>query len=191
MVCEIPEHFQLLYSPGQIAEAVNRIGAQVDEWAAEVWQRSHTDILTIPVLRGGIFFFTDLVRRISHSIEITPAQTWAYEAAVNEVQRPEVKLDISQVPGRGRDLLLVDDVCDSGRTLDALKRALLANGARAVKSAVLIRRMIQGQTFAPDWSGFEYHGDEWFVGYGMEDSDRWRNLPGVHIIRRGADSENK
>lgn len=181
---EIPSHFYMQYTADQISAAVKRIASEIDAWAAGVWSNSHTDILAIPVLRGGIFFFADLVRAIKHSVEITPAQTWAYELMQNNVQRNEVRLDLSQVPAVGREILLVDDICDSGRTLESLRSALLERGALSVRSAVLIKRVMSTPSFSPDWVGFEYKGQEWFVGYGMEDNERWRNLPGVYVIKR-------
>lgn len=86
---------------------------------------------------------------------------------------------------KGRVVLVVDDVCDSGRTLEALERDLMERGAREVRTVVLIRRLLDRPSFVPCWIGFEYKGPEWFVGYGMDDGQRWRNLPAVHIIKRG------
>lgn len=182
----IPSHFSPKFSRSQIQAAVDRLGAEITEWALEVWRSSHSDVVAIPILRGGLFFFADLVRAIETSVYIAPAQTWGYVPAANAVQSDQVRVNIENVPAKGRSILLVDDICDSGKTLEALKAALLEKGATSVKSAVLIRRVLEKQHATPDWVGFEYHGDEWFVGYGMEDSDRWRNLPDVHIIQHGS-----
>lgn len=180
----IPANFQVLYTPEEIAEKIRFLGAQIDQWAKEIWDSSHTDILAIPILRGGIFFFADLVRNIRHSVEIASARTWAYETDQRAVQKAKVEVNITEVPAKGRAVLLVDDICDSGKTLHALTQALLGSGARVVKSAALVRREVKDQVFAPDWAGFEYQGSEWMVGYGMDDCDRWRNLPGIYIIRQ-------
>jgi hypoxanthine phosphoribosyltransferase len=181
----IPSNFKLQYSEQDIGSAVSRMGDEISNWAEVVWKESHTDLIAIPVLRGGIFFFADLVRKIRHSVEISPVQTWAYSSTENAVQRSEIRVSIDQVPSRGRSILLIDDICDSGRTLAALKEALLNAGAHDVRAAVLIRRVMEEQCFSPDWSGFEYRGHEWFVGYGMEDCGRWRNLPATYIIAQG------
>lgn len=180
----IPDNFRLIYSQEQIEAAVARLGSEITTWATEVWEDSHTDILTIPILRGGIFFFADLVREIGTSVEIEAARSWAYEAGVNAVQRKEVKLNLDTVPAKGRAILLVDDICDSGNTLAALTKAFNDAGAREVRSAVLIQRKLADAAAEPTWAGFIYEGSEWFVGYGMEDRDRWRNLPSIHIIQQ-------
>jgi hypoxanthine phosphoribosyltransferase len=178
----LPAALQPQYSADAIAEQVARIGTEISAWAKEVWQHSHTDILAIPVLRGGIFFFADLVRNIEHSVEIAPARTWAYEKIAT--QRTEVEVNIQHVPAKGRAVLLVDDICDSGRTLQVLRQSLLDAGARVVRSTVLIKRILAEKTFEPDWVGFSYQGPEWMVGYGMDNDDRWRNLPSIYVIRQ-------
>lgn len=179
----IPENFRPLYSPQDISQAVSKIGKEIDVWADEVWQKSHTDILAIAILRGAIFFFSDLVREISRSVEIAPARTWAYENE-NFVQKDKVTVNIEGVPAKGRHVLIVDDICDTGKTLSAIKQALLDVGACEVRTAVLIKRVLKEPTFEPNWVGFNYQGPEWFVGYGMDDCDRWRNLPSVSIIQQ-------
>lgn len=180
----LPPHFKELYSGSQIDAAVKRLGKEIGSWASEVWARSHTDILAIPVLRGGIFFFADLVREVTHSVEIAPARAWAYQHGENAVMTSEVGINIDEIPARGRSLLVVDDICDSGRTLQALREALMRAGAYEVRSAVLIKRALPGETFGPDWVAFNYSGAEWFVGYGMDDADRWRNLPAAYVMQK-------
>jgi hypoxanthine phosphoribosyltransferase len=180
----IPSHFSLLYSAEAIQDAVNRIGAAITPWAESVWDQSHSDIIAVPVLRGGIFFFADIVRKVVPSVEIIPGRSWGYTVGQNATAADTVRLAIDEIPAKGRSILLVDDVCDSGRTLKAMTDTLLERGALEVRSAVLIHRIIHNPIYTPTWAGYEYTGPEWFVGYGMEDCERWRNLPGVYIIRQ-------
>jgi len=182
---QIPANFVLEYSPNQIASRVEELSEEIGRWCSRVWSESHTDVLVIPVLRGGIFFFSDLVRRFPCSVEIAPVRTEAYDGDQNGVQRAHISIYSEGLAVKGRVVLIVDDVCDSGRTLEALEKELLEKGAREVRSVVLIRRLLNVPTFVPCWVGFEYSGLEWFVGYGMDDSQRWRNLPGIHVIKRG------
>lgn len=180
----LPANFKLQYDRAQIAEAVQRMGQEISSWAEKVWQESHTDVVAVPVLRGGIFFFADLVREVGHSMEIAPAQTWTYESDANAVQRESMSLNLEQVPLKGRAILLIDDICDSGKTLRVLTETMSGQGAREVRSAVLIKRQLDEKTFDPDWVGFKYNGPEWMVGYGMEDCNRWRNLPSIYTIKQ-------
>lgn len=179
----VPERFTPLYSPAAIREAVAAVGRDITGWARELWAESGKDVVAVPVLRGGIIFFGDLVRAVHHSMEVAPGRAWGYEVGVNGIQSNRLRLDIDSIPAEGRSVLLVDDICDSGRTLAAMSERLLERGATEVRSAVLIRRLVSEPQYVPTWSAFDYGGDEWFVGYGMEDGERWRNLPGVYIIR--------
>jgi hypoxanthine phosphoribosyltransferase len=179
----IPNNFHLLYSKEDIAEQVSRLGKLISQWAQETWEESHTDIIAVPVLRGGIFFFADLVREIETSVEITPVRTWAYEVGQNAVQRDTIGMNLEGLAAKDRKVLLVDDICDSGKTLASLSDTLLSHGATEVRTAALIKRDVESCQFDPNWVGFEYKGPEWFVGYGMEDSERWRNLSDIYIIR--------
>ncbi len=180
----IPANFSLVFSPEVIAGRIKALGQEVSSWCEGVWRDSHTDVLVVPVLRGGVFFFADLVRAIASSIEVAPVRACGYEAGLNAVQRPEVAIDFSGIAVKGRVVLVVDDVSDSGRTLEALEGTLLKAGAREVRTAVLIRRLLDTPSFVPCWVGLQYSGSEWLVGYGMDDNERWRNLPGVYAIKK-------
>ena len=182
----IPANFKLQFSEERIHSRVKELGTEIDEWCKSVWAESRTDVVAIPVLRGGVYFFSDLSRCITSSIEIAPVKTSAYDAGTNSAKAVTVEQFADPVQIKGRVVLVVDDVCDSGRTLEQLERSLLERGAREVRTVVLVRRLLPRPTFVPCWVGLEYSGPEWFVGYGMDDSERWRNLPGVYIIKRDA-----
>ncbi len=180
----IPANFSLVYSAEDISDRIKELGQEISTWCTAVWRDSHTDALVVPVLRGGVFFFADLVREISSSIEVAPVRTRSYQTGINAVQSPEVAIDVSGLAVKGRVVLVVDDVSDSGRTLEALEATLMKAGAREVRTAVLVRRLLKTPSFVPCWVGFQYSGSEWFVGYGMDDNERWRNLPGVYVIKK-------
>lgn len=184
MDLKIPSDFKLLYSSKDIAKAVDTLGAAVSPWAQQVFSESGKDLLCVPILRGGIFFFADLVRAINASIELAPITTQAYVAGQNLAQTETVSVDVMGVESSGRSILLVDDICDSGRTLAAVKNVFLQQGAAEVQAATLIRREVADSAFNPEFVGFHFEGDNWFVGYGMEDGNRWRNLSDIYIIER-------
>lgn len=180
----IPNNFKLCYSEEQISQAVSKIGSSINSWAEKTLETTGQDIIAVPILRGGIFFFSDLVREITYSLEIAPVNAWAYVKNANQQKLDHVSVDISGVSPTGRHVLLVDDICDSGETLKALEQAFFDAGALEVKTATLIKRNIEESVFDPEWKGFEYDGLDWFVGYGMDDASRWRNLGSVYIIEK-------
>jgi hypoxanthine phosphoribosyltransferase len=176
--------YQLVYPREKIAEQIKLVAQEISSWAEKVWQDSHTELLTIPILRGALFFYSDLVRAIPHSMELSAARSWGYQIGKNQVEAEELRMSIEDIPAQGRHVLLVDDICDSGRTLERMKEALLHKGAIQVKTAVLIERQFEKKNFSSDWTAFKYSGAEWFIGYGMDDCEKWRNLPEVYIIKK-------
>lgn len=181
----IPEQFSEIYSASSIQERIQSLASEIGVWCRGVWADSHTDVLVLPVLRGGIFFFADLAKRIEASIEISPIRTQSYQSGGNGVPVGSVAMNLDQLAVKGRVVLIVDDVCDSGRTLESLEQKLIEMGAREVRSVVLVRRLLDTPSFVPCWVGFQYEGPEWFVGFGMDDNERWRNLPSIYVIKRG------
>lgn len=179
---EIPANFELTYSPTEIARRLTALGAEIAPWAAEAEQRTRQQVLAVCILRGGAFFFTDLLRAIPVSIEPTFCRTWSYSSATNEQVAHSVRVSVDDVVAEGRAILMVDDICDTGSTLAKLENVFLDLGASEVRSTVLIRRLIPEAKFQPTWSAFSYEGPEWFVGYGMEDRNRYSNLPAVYKI---------
>lgn len=180
---QVPQNYQLLYTTNDIQREVKRVGEEVTSWALSAAAQSGQDIIGVPVLRGGIFFFADLVRAIKASVEIGPVRSWGYVKAVNETLTDKIKINLFDLKVKDRAVLLIDDICDTGRTMQALSRALLEQGAMEVRCATLIRRNVPEQFIRPDYYGFSYEGPEWFVGYGMEDRDRYSNLADIYIIR--------
>ncbi len=179
----IPNEFTLIFPAARIAERTRELGASISEWAGKARKDTGRDVLAVPVLRGAIFFFADLVRSISCSVEIAPVRTWGYEG--NEL-KAMMEVNLEGAKPEGRTILLVDDICDTGRSLHAVEDAFIAARAHEVKSVVLIRRMISSPAHVPEWTGFNFEKDSWFVGYGMDDNERWRNLPDIYVIPPGS-----
>ena len=180
VIKSLPSHYKMIYSQDAIRAQIGEMSAVVATWCHAVSE--HEDVLVIPVMRGGIYFFADLTRAIDVSIEVAPGRARAYDDGKNASARKELSINLDGVSVSGRNVLLVDDICDSGRTLEKLVAYLHSQGAERVKSAVLIHRKTPDNVFTPDWVGFTYTGLEWFVGYGMDDKGRFSNLPEIFTI---------
>ena len=181
---ELPKNFKLQYSKSEIGKIIDRLGSQISIWSREVSDQTGKDVIAVPILRGALFFAADLLRATGKSLEICPIHASAYDIGENRASIEGVKIQAATMSVKGRSLLLLDDICDSGRTLQVLKEYFIGMGAADVRSAVLIRRKHAGNNFFPEWSGFEYPGQEWFVGFGMDDRDRYRNLADVYVIQK-------
>lgn len=180
---DIPSHYKSAFSESEIQSAVTRLAADITPWARSVFERTGQSPLAVCVLRGAVHFFSDLLRHIDCSVEPAFGRTWRYLSSDNAVQRKSFSCSLEHIEPKGRVVLLVDDICDTGSTLSELSQIFRDSGAVEVKSAVLILRKLGTVAFAPTWYAFEFSGADWFVGYGMEDKDSFSNLPAIYRIK--------
>lgn len=177
----LPSHFKLAYSEEMIEQRIAEMAVHINCWAVEVAARHQSDLLAVPVLRGALFFAADLLRHITASVHIAPSHAWAYHTQSN-TPREVVEAQLDPTPVKNRAVLLIDDICDSGRTLAHLAQKFTAAGAVEVRSAVLITRELLDTAYTPHYVGIHHRGSEWFVGYGMDDKGSWRNLRALYVI---------
>lgn len=159
-----------------------RIQARVKELGRAIEVDYHGKPLTIvAVLTGSLILLADLIRQIQLPLRVALLQASSYKGAtttggaliVNEDFAPEVA---------GRDVLLLDDILDTGHTLSTLVRRMSERGASTVKTAVLLRKAgRQEVAIEPDYCGFEIP-DAFVVGYGLDYDDDYRHLPYVAVL---------
>ncbi len=160
------------------------IAARVEAIAESIRQAEPRELLVIAILRGSFIFAADLVRAL-HRAGLAPSvefmQLASYHSGMASSGQVTVIKDIdNQVTDR--DVLLIDDILESGRTLAYAKDLLSARGARRVMSAVLIEKPVKRAVqFTPDFVGFEAP-DKFLVGYGMDVAHRFRELPFVGMV---------
>lgn len=179
----LPNNYTPLFSAGQIQERVSELGAEITEWAVTVKKNTSKEVVAVPLMKGSLFFSADLMREIKMPIEIMPLRVTHYRAATNArgselLITPEEDFDI-----KGRTLLLIDDIFDSGITLAGVLLKLMERGATEIKSVVAVHRKIEGMKGKPDWTAFAHNGKEWLVGYGMDDKNLYRNLNGIYCMK--------
>jgi hypoxanthine phosphoribosyltransferase len=159
-----------------------RIVDMAREIAADFRDRPTT---IVGVLTGCIMFLADLVRHLDLPLRIDLIQASSYRGAVTSPGQlriaPELIPDV-----RGRHVLLLDDILDTGQTLGYLVRHLETLGPASVRVAVLLRKQGRQQVpLEPDYCGFDIP-DEFVVGYGLDFNDEFRHLPYVAILPSGA-----
>ncbi len=169
------------------------ISARVEELAREIAAARPKDLLVVPILKGSFIFAADLLRAFYRSgllPEVDFMILASYREATVSSGRVEVLRDI-ETEVKGRDVLFVDDILESGRTLAYARDLLAARGARRVMTAVLLdkphRRVADIEA---DFRGFECP-EVFVVGYGMDMAHAFRELPFVgHVIgREGEDGK--
>ena len=182
IIRQIPENFKLIYSKEDIAYSVYKMAGKIRHWVKDTHRNDGQQVLAICILRGGVFFFSDLLKEIPYTVEPSFCRAMSYSSE-NNTQSNDFRLVVEPAEMKGRHVLLIDDICDSGVTLKNLHAYALENGATMVKTAVLIHRNHEASVYTPDYVGFEYSGSEWFAGYGMEDKNHNSNFPEVYIIK--------
>lgn len=165
----LPEHLELLHTEFEIEEALGRLAEEVDGWAAGAEARTGRMLLALCVLRGGVFFFSDLLQKMTRSVEPAFCRAFSYAKTENGAPLKRMFVDWQQLKPLGREVVLIDNICDSGRTLLHVDGWLRMQGARRVRSVTMMHRLRGDAMTRPDATGFTYAGGEWLVGYGMRD----------------------
>ena len=160
------------------------ISTRVDQIARDVADRIGADILVVAILKGSFVFTADLIRAL-HRAGVRPQidfmQIASYGTGTESSGQIEVIRDLTD-PVAGRDVLLVDDILDSGRTLSFARDRLLRTGARRVQLCVLLDKQARRvQQVDADFVGFECP-DEFIVGYGLDHANFYRELPSIGVL---------
>jgi hypoxanthine phosphoribosyltransferase len=163
----------------------SEIAARITVLAQEIAARKPTRLLVVPVLKGSFIFAADLIRAMHHaglSPEVDFMILASYRAAQTSSGQVDVLRDIESIV-EDRDVLLVDDILESGRTLAFAKDLLTARGAKNVMSCVLLDKPGHlAANIKADFRGFDCP-DRFVVGYGMDMSHQFRELPFVgHVV---------
>jgi hypoxanthine phosphoribosyltransferase len=158
------------------------IERRVTEIAREIDRdyQSTESLVAICVLKGATFFFTDLVRKLTVPVLVDFFQTSSYGAGTiaGEIR---IKRDID-LSVRGRDVLLVEDIVDTGWTVRTILELFRFRGARSVRlCALLDKHEAREVEVTIDYCGFQI-GREFVVGYGLDYGERHRNLPYVGVV---------
>ncbi|MFD1327988.1 hypoxanthine phosphoribosyltransferase [Mycoplana ramosa] len=172
---------ETLYSAEQIAK-------RNAEMAAEIMAGPTHDLLVISILKGSFIFAADLIRAM-HSTGLAPEVEFVTLSSYGKGTKSQGVKIVKDIDSdvHGRDILLIDDILESGRTLRFAKDLLLERGARHVTIAVLLDKSVKRETdLEADYVGFECP-DHFVVGYGMDAAYAFRELPFVGVITGDAE----
>lgn len=167
---------EVLLTSDDIAAGVALLGRTITADYAQC------DLVCICILKGAAPFFSDLIRTIDLPLSIDFMSISSYGSATRSsgVVRILKDLDKDIV---GRDVLVVEDIIDTGLTLSFLKDNLVARGARSLKVCTLLDKPSRRKAaLAPDYCGFTIE-DKFVVGYGLDYAERYRNLPDIGVLK--------
>lgn len=162
------------------AEAIQ---SKVAEFAAQI-SGEHDELLLVGVLKGSFFFLSDLSRRMTCQVEIDFMQVSSYGGGKTSSGIVQIRKDLD-TNIEGRDVLIVEDIVDTGATLRHLRDLLGTRKPRSLKVVSLLSKLqARGLASEIEYIGFEIP-DEFVVGYGLDYGERYRNLPYIAILREG------
>ena len=171
------EHVQsILYSEEQLRERVQALGAQITaDYAGK-------EPVLASVLRGSYIFMADLTRAIDLPVTVDFMAVSSYGAGTKSSGQVEIKKDLSDSI-EGRDLIIVEDILDSGNTLYYLMEILRARKPASIRICTLMDKPDRRtQPIVADYVGFTIP-DAFVVGYGLDYDEKYRNLPYVGILK--------
>ena len=158
--------------------------ARLDQIAADISNDYRDRELTvIAILNGSLIFMADLLRRIPLPLKLDCLSVASYHGGL-ETSGEVIFRQVALPDVQGRDILLLDDILDSGNTLAAIREKLSTAGPRTMRVCVLLqKKKVRSRPVDADYVGFEIE-DEFVVGYGLDYMERYRNLPCIGVLRK-------
>ncbi len=171
-----PHIGEILVQADDVRRRVRELGAEIGRDYAD------KDLLLVGILKGAVFFLADLMRALDIPCEVDFMAVASYGSATDSSGVVRILKDLDQ-PIAGRNVLIVEDIVDSGLTLQYLLRNLGARDPASVDVCALLtkpdRRKVE---LDPRYVGFEIP-DRFAIGYGLDHAERYRNLPYVAALR--------
>ena len=174
-----PDVERVLATEVQLQEACDKLAKEI----TEDYKDSGRDLVFVIILKGSIFFATDLIRRIPLDCYIEFMKVSSYGAGTTTSGFIQVHVDLKR-DVKDADVILIEDIIDSGRTLEKLSHLLANRGAHSVKCCTLLDKPERRQVpLKADYTGMIIP-DEFVIGYGLDYNERYRNLPYVGVLKR-------
>lgn len=163
-----------------------QIAAKVKETAAWLDERYKNNVeppLAISVLKGSVFFFCDVTRSMQIPVQLDFMTVSSYGTGTRSSGLPKIVMDLS-ANVQDRDVVLIEDIIDSGYTLQRMKNLMFGRGAKSFTVVALLDKpSCRKLPVKADFTCFEVE-DEFVVGYGLDYAEQYRNLPYVGILKR-------
>ena len=167
---------RLLLSEKQVQQKVKALARKISK------DFSGQEVLLIGVLKGAFIFMADLARKMTTPVKMDFVRLASYGSETHPSGRIKFTKDL-ETPLRGRDVLIVEDIIDTGITLNYLYQRFKARSPRSLKVVALLdkagRRKVD---FQPDYVGFRIE-NHFVVGYGLDWAEKYRNLCAIYVLK--------
>ena len=167
----------VMLSEEQIVARTKELAVQLDKL-----YEGRTPVV-ICVLKGSVLFFSELIRNMKTTLTIDFMSVSSYGSGTTSTGELKVKQDLS-TDIKGRDVLIVEDIIDSGNTLYHLKKMLHQRAPASVNIVTLLDKPERREVpMEPEYTGFVIE-DEFVIGYGLDYAEEYRNLPYIGVLKR-------
>lgn len=164
-------------------EELDRITTRLAREITEDYKNSPRKLLILSILKGSLIFTADLIRKISLPMDIDFMKVSSYGSSTISSGQLKISLDLKRDDMTDVDIIVVEDIVDSGRTLCNLKLYLEERGAGSVKICTLLDKPSRREyELVPDYCGAVIP-DKFAIGYGLDYNERYRNLPYVGVLK--------
>jgi hypoxanthine phosphoribosyltransferase len=169
---------------GEILLSEDAIRKRVAELGREISRDYKGKVpVLVNILKGGIIFLSDLVRQLEVLHEIDFMSVSSYESQTESTGIVRILADLS-INIEGRDVIIIEDIVDSGLTLDYIRHILEARNPESLRICTLLDKRARREVDVPlDYVGFEIP-DEFVIGYGLDYVQKYRNLPYVAVLKQ-------
>ncbi len=168
---------RIMLTEEQLRARVKEVALQVDE----IYKDKRP--LVVGILKGSIIFYSDFIRFLTMPVELDFMAVSSYGSGAVSSGKLNIKKDIDRDVA-GRDVIIVEDIIDSGFTLANLKALLTERGAASVMIVTLLNKKDRREyDIAPDYNCFDIE-NEFVVGYGLDYNEQYRSLPYIGILKR-------
>ncbi len=172
-----PDCERVMLTEEQLRARVKEIALAVDE------DYAGKRPLVVGILKGSIIFYADFIRFLSMPVELDFMAVSSYGSGAVSSGKLNIKKDLDR-DVKGRDVIIVEDIIDSGFTLANLKALLYERGAASVKIVTLLNKAERREyEVAPDYNCFDIE-NEFVIGYGLDYDEQYRHLPYLGILKR-------
>jgi hypoxanthine phosphoribosyltransferase len=167
----------ILISEQEIRERICALGREISETYVDC-----DELTVISIVNGALLFTADLIRHLTLPVRLDCMRVSSYRNDTSPVQTPEI-VDMLRLDLQDKDVLIIDDILDSGHTCERVMEAISRLKPRSLRFATLLEKKERRETAASaDFVGFTIP-DQFVVGYGLDFAERYRQLPCIGVLK--------
>ena len=174
----------ILFTEEQICDIVKNLADRINhDYAPSANAIRPYKLIVVAVMKGSVFFYTDLIKKLNVPVELDFVKVSSDYAGTVSSGQLKIHLDLKRDDYENIDILLVEDIVDSGRTLASLTENLRGRGAHSVRTVTLLDKPSRREVdYKADYTGAEIP-DEFVVGYGLDFDEKYRDLPYIGVLK--------